>query len=59
MSATTKQLEKKLFTINIQNINHEICIQVTLTLEIKLQKYIFSQRVTNFSTANVLFSNSC
>ena len=34
-------------------------MQVTLTLEIKLQKHIFSQNLTIFLTANTLFSNPC
>ena len=55
--ATTKQLEKNVFTINSQNINQEICIQVTFSLEIKLQKYIFFAKYDHFLTANVPFSN--
>ena len=34
--------------MNSQNINQEICIQVTFSLEIKLQKYIFLQDMTIF-----------
>ena len=56
---TTKQLEKNAFTIIRQNINQEICIQVTFGLEIKLQKYIFLQNTTIFLTTNVSFLNHC
>ena len=52
--ATTKQLEKNAFTINSQNTNQEICIQVTFSLEIKLQKYVFLAKYDHFLTANVL-----
>ena len=57
--ATTKQVENNAFTINSQNINQEICIQVIFTLEIKLQKYIFRQTMTIFLTANVALLNAC
>ena len=59
MYATTKKPENNAFTISSQNIDKEICIQVTFTLEIKLQKYIFLQNMTIFLTANVLFPNPC
>ena len=39
--ATTKELKKKEFKAKEQNIKQTIGIQVTLILEIKLQKYIF------------------
>ena len=38
--ATTKELTKKEFTINIENINQVIGVQVTIILELKLQKYV-------------------
>ena len=38
--ATTKELTKKEFTINIENINQAIGVQVTIILELKLQKYV-------------------
>ena len=38
---TTKELKMKEFTINSQDINQAIGIQVTAVLEIKLQMYIF------------------
>ena len=50
MYATTKKPENNAFTISSQNIDKEICIQVTFTLEIKLQKYIFLQNMTIFLT---------
>ena len=43
-----KQLEKNAFKINSQNINQEICLQVTFTLEMKLQKYIFFRKIWQF-----------
>ena len=39
--ATSKELEMKEFTIKRQYINQAIGIQLTLILEMKLQKYIF------------------
>ena len=56
---TNKQPQKKEFTIDSQNINQEICIQVTFTKEIKLKKYIFTQNMNIFLTANVPFWNPC
>ena len=50
MYATTKKPENNAFMINGQNIDKEICIQVTFTLEIKLQKFIFLQNMTIFLT---------
>ena len=51
-SATTKQLKKKAFTINSQNIidysSEEIVVKVTFILEIKLQRNIFYQSTTIF-----------
>ena len=51
-SATTKQLKKKAFKINSQNIidysSEEIAVKKTFILEIKLQKYIFYQSTTVF-----------
>ena len=38
--ATTKELTKKELTINIENINQAIGVQVTIILELKLQKYV-------------------
>ena len=38
---TTKELKKKACKTNGEYITQAIGIQVTLTLEIKLQKYIF------------------
>ena len=55
----TKQLENNAFTISIQNIDKEICIQVTFALEIKLQKYTFLQNMNIFLTNNVPFSKRC
>ena len=46
----TKELENNAFTINIQNIDKEICIQVTFALEIKLQKYTFFAKYEHFSS---------
>ena len=45
MYTTTKLLKKKAFTINSQDINQEIGVQVTF---IKLQKYIFYQTTVCF-----------
>ena len=39
--ATTKELKKKAFALNIQNVKQVIGIQVTFMLEIKSQKYTF------------------
>lgn len=47
--ATTKQLKKKECTKNSQNINKEICVQVTFAVEIKAKKYIFVQNMTILS----------
>ena len=40
---TNKELKKKEFTIKSQNINQAIGIQLTMVLEINLQKYIFNK----------------
>ena len=57
-SATTKQLKKKAFTINRQNIidysSEEIAVKKTFILEIKLQKYIFLSKYDHF-LASCLF----
>lgn len=39
--AATKELKQNAFTNNIQNINQEIGVQVTLILEVNPQKYVF------------------
>ena len=39
--ATSKELKTKEIAIKSQNINQAIGIQLTIALEIKLQKYIF------------------
>ena len=41
--ATTKELKKKAFTINSQNLKQAIGIQVTFILETKLKKIFFSK----------------
>ena len=59
MYATTNQLEKNAFTINSQNINQEICIQLTFTLEIKLQKTFFFVKDNCFLIFDMPFLNPC
>ena len=39
--ATTKELEKKAFTVKCQNVKQAIGIQLTFVLEIELEKYVF------------------
>ena len=56
--ATTKELKKRNYTINSQNITQEN-IHVTFMLEMKLQKYVFQQNMTMFVAANVPFLNQC
>ena len=50
---------KKVFTANSHNKNKKIGIQVTFILEIKLEKYIFYQSPTIFSTTYSSILNSC
>ena len=40
---TTKELKNKAFSVNTQDINQTMGIQVTIMIEIKLQKYIFGK----------------
>ena len=54
--AKAKELEKKAFTINSRNMNQEIGIRVTFTLEINLSKYIFYQKLTIFYEILCTFS---
>ena len=56
---TIKQLKKKAFTINSQNIDQEIDIQVTFILQIKLQKYIFYQSTTILLANYASISKPC
>ena len=56
---TTKELKTKELTINGQDINQIIGIQLTIMLEIKLQKYVFYQNMTSFLAAVVSFLNPC
>ena len=48
----------KAFVANSQDINQTVGIQVTIMLEIKLQKYIFRQIMSTFLAANVSFLNA-
>ena len=52
--ATTKELKKKAFTINSQNLKQAIGIQVTFILETKLKK-IFLAKYNHFLAADVSY----
>ena len=45
---TTEELKRKEFTLKSENMKEAIGIQVTFTLEIKLQKNIFQQKTDPF-----------
>ena len=55
----TKKLKTKEFMRNSQNINQENDIQMTVMLEIKLQKFILCQNVTISLAAIVPILNPC
>ena len=55
----TKKLKTKEFMRNSQNINEENDIQMTVMLEIKLQKFILYRNVTISLAAIVPILNPC
>ena len=55
----TKKLKTKEFMRNSQNINQENDIQMTVMLEIKLQKFILYRNVTISLAAIVPILNPC
>ena len=48
MYATTKELGSKTFTLNNKNIEKEVDIELTFTLEIKVQNQHFSEEYQQF-----------
>ena len=57
--AMTKKLKTKEFMRNSQNINQENDIQMTVMLEIKLQKFILYRNVTISLAAIMPILNPC
>ena len=55
----TKKLKTKEFMRNSQNINQENDIQMTVMLEIKLQKFILYRNVTISLAAIMPILNPC
>ena len=53
------KLKSKMFTLNNKNIKQESVMELTFTLETRIQNQPFSQKYTNFSASEEPIFNSC